>query len=113
MQNLPNEIVDQIYSYTNPEICIRDKQYYALTKFPEVTIDWAAKNEHLEIVKYLHEKVGIICPSSAVYWAINNGYLEIVKYFYEVVGARYNNYSAMGWASENRHTEIIEYLRSV
>src|SRR6187399_1748927 len=108
MQNLPNEIIDKIYSHTDIAVCIRDKQYYALSQFPEVTIDWAAENGHLEVVKYLHE-IGKECTDDAIDRASKGGHLEIVKYLHEVVGANCTT-KAMEWAAEDGHLDIVKYL---
>ena len=57
MTALPEEIIDKIFAYTDPETCIKHKRFYALRDFPWVTIDWAAENGYLEVVKYFH-KIG-------------------------------------------------------
>lgn len=50
--------------------------------FTMATMDAAASNGHLEVVKWLHENRIEGC-SSAMYYAALNGHLEVVKWLHE------------------------------
>eukprot|EP00122_Pirum_gemmata_P008844 Pgem_evm1s8163 len=52
-------------------------------KCTEKAMYWAARNGHLEVLKYLHEVVNADCPFEAVNWAARNGHLEVLKYLHE------------------------------
>ena len=110
MQNLPPEIIDKIYSHTDIAVCIRDKQYYALSQFPEVDMKWAARYGHLELVKYFHS-IGKVYSPMAIELANMNGHSEVVKYLYEVVDIECTD-SAMEWATYNGYLKIVKYLHS-
>jgi len=43
-------------------------------------MDWAAKNDHLNVVIWLHENRTEGCTKYAMDWAAKNGYLKIVKW---------------------------------
>ncbi|CAL6310554.1 unnamed protein product [Bathycoccus prasinos] len=72
------------------------------------TINWAAHNGNLEMVKYC---VANECPidSEACAYAAQNGHLEILKYFREEVKAPWDWMTA-SWAAQNGHLHILEYL---
>jgi len=72
------------------------------------TIDAAARQGNLEMVKYC---VANKCPINdrACAWAADGGHLEILKYLREKVKAPWNCISA-NWAAENGHLHILEYL---
>ena len=74
------------------------------------TMDDAAKNGHLDVMKYLFETVGAKYTHYAMDWAAQNGHLEVVKYLNEVVHAPYT-YKAIDYAAENGHLEIFVHLR--
>jgi ankyrin repeat protein len=43
-------------------------------------MNWAARNGHLEVVKFLHENRSEGCTEKAMDWAAKNGHLEVVEY---------------------------------
>lgn len=73
----------------------------------DYTLRWAAKNGHLEVVKYLIEKGADI--DDAFQLAAKSGYLEVVKYLAEKGADIHagNNY-ALRWSEG----EVAEYLKS-
>ena len=74
----------------------------------EWTIDAAARQGNLEMVKYC---VANECPIStwACAYAAANGHLEILKYLREEVKAPWGWMTAAN-AAENGHLHILEYL---
>ncbi|EGG22277.1 hypothetical protein DFA_04395 [Cavenderia fasciculata] len=77
----------------------------------EASMDRAANNNHLDIVKLLHfhKSRAIGCTFEALDGAALNGYIEIVKFlhFNRTEGASIN---AMNWAAENGYIEIVQFL---
>ena len=47
-------------------------------------MDWAAKNGHFKIIKFLHENRQEGCTSFALEWAEKYNHNEIIKYLNEV-----------------------------
>jgi len=74
----------------------------------EWTIDAAAEQGNLEMVKYC---LANECPmdESACAFAARGGYLECLKYLHEEVKAPWDSTTA-AWAAENGHLHILEYL---
>jgi hypothetical protein len=77
-------------------------------KWDEITINCAAGQGNLEMVKYC---VANECPfnSSACASAARRGKLECLKYLHEEVKAPWNDITAAA-AAENGHLHILEYL---
>ena len=78
---------------------------------------WAARNGHLEVVKYLVEDCDAdvhAYDDHAVRWSAERGHLEIVKYLVEECGADVRNKDdyALRWAALNGHLEVVKYLVS-
>ena len=73
-----------------------------------VTINAAARQGNLEMVKYCVAKK---CPIStwACAYAAENGHLEVLKYLREEVKAPWDWSTAVG-AARNGHLHILEYL---
>ena len=69
----------------------------------------AAKNGHLEILKYLHEEVKAPWDSWTADWAAERGHLHILEYLVE---RKYDQYSvyACTVAAENGHLDCLKYL---
>ncbi|CAL6399693.1 unnamed protein product [Bathycoccus prasinos] len=83
-----------------------------LEMFP---IDWrtcacAAKNGHLEILKYLHEEVKAPWDWDTAAWAAENGHLHILEYLVEREYDQFDEY-ALQWAAGNGHLDCLKYLR--
>jgi hypothetical protein len=77
-------------------------------KWDDRTIDAAARQGNLEMVKYC---VANECPidEDACAYAAENGHLEVLKYLREEVKAPWD-FSTAEWAAENGHLHILEYL---
>ena len=68
---------------------------------------YAAQNDHLEILKYLHEN-GCRWDTCVCAYAVENGHFEILKYLHEN-GCPWSNHICC-YAAENGHLEILRYL---
>ena len=77
-------------------------------EWDEGTINEAADHGNLEMVKYC---VANECPMSerACAFAAKNGHLECLKYVHEEAKAPWDFWTAE-WAAENGHLHILEYL---
>ena len=115
MQNLPPEIVDIIFSYTDPETCIKNEQFHILKKkFPYVTLNWAIKSGKLEVVKYFRETLHADYTYHAIDYAISAGHLEIIKYLYTEDPSKFNcSENAIDWAASNGQLQLVRYLNEV
>jgi hypothetical protein len=90
--------------------CVANK--FRVYKFP---IEWrtcacAAKNGHLEILKYLHEEVKAPWDWDTAAWAAENGHLHILEYLVEREYDQFDEY-ALQWAAGNGHLDCLKYLR--
>ena len=59
--------------WNNNKFLCRDKKVF----------DWAARNGHLNVVKYLIENRNEGCTTDAMDSAAGNGHLNVVKWLYE------------------------------
>ncbi|CAL6331802.1 unnamed protein product [Bathycoccus prasinos] len=77
-------------------------------RWDEWTINMAAEKGNLEMVKYC---VANECPIDAIACAkaAKNGHLEILKYLHEEVKAPWDSVTA-SWAAAKGHLHILEYL---
>jgi hypothetical protein len=77
-------------------------------EWDELTINAAARQGNLEMVKYC---VANECPIDALActWAAQNGHLEVLKYLREEAKAPWDS-STANWATENGRLHILEYL---
>ena len=69
----------------------------------------AADGGHLEILKYLREEVKAPWAWGTAAWAAANGHLHIVEYLVERKYDKYYNL-ACGLAAENGHLDCLKYL---
>jgi ankyrin repeat protein len=89
------------------------KQSFLYKLFESEEIDVAAKNGHLEVVKYLYEK-GLVeriktkDNEHSINWAAMNGHLEVVKYLYKQGLEATEN--GINWAAKNCHLKVVKYL---
>ena len=72
-------------------------------------IDMAAYNGHLEVVKWLHENRTEGCTTDAMDHAAWMGHLEVVKFLHENRTEGCTDF-AMDNAAEEGHLEIVKYL---
>ena len=94
--------------YTNKLELLKWAREEKKCKWDEGTIDVAAGQGNLEMVKYC---VASECPIDEVACACaaSEGHLECLKYLHEEVKAPWDSYTA-SWAAENGHLHILEYL---
>ena len=88
MFNLPIEIQEVIYSYTNLKTLLKNKRLnfnnvfkYMYIDDDSYTINKASEYGHLEVVKYLHS-IGKNCTADAMDEASKHGHLEVVEYLH-------------------------------
>ena len=73
----------------------------------------AAKNGHLECLKYLHEEAKAPWDSGTAAWAAENGHLHILEYLVERKFDEYDgdgHFCACKLAAENGHLDCLKYL---
>lgn len=69
----------------------------------------AAKNGHLECLKYLHEEAKAPWDSQTADFAAYSGHLHILEYLVERKYDKYNEWACM-YAAEKGHLECLTYL---
>ena len=69
----------------------------------------AAKNGHLECLKYLREEVKAPWDSVTASWAAQNGHLHILEYLVERKFDKYNEEACI-WAAKYGHLDCLKYL---
>ena len=79
------------------------------SRSPYIAMDLAIKNNHLEIVKYMHDN-GYKCSLISIDYAASRGHIEMVKWLHEN-GYKYTT-DAIRLAKINRRYDVIEYLES-
>lgn len=86
-------------------------KYCAANECPidEVACQLAAKNGHLEVLKYLREEVKGPWNSRTAYRAAENGHLHILEYLVE---RKYDKYSELAcwFAAKYGHLDCLKYL---
>ena len=70
---------------------------------------YAAKNGHLECLKYLHEEAKAPWDWRSAAWAAANGHLHILEYLVERKYDKYDAY-ACEFAAENGNLDCLKYL---
>ena len=70
---------------------------------------YAAKNGHLEVLKYLHEEVKAPWDSLTARWAALNGHLHILEYLVERKFDKYSGFECQ-FAAEKGHLDCLKYL---
>jgi len=75
-----------------------------------IACEYAAKNGHLEILKYLHEEAKAPWGSDTAAGAALNGHLHILEYLVE---RKYDQYDEIAcfWAAMDGHLDCLKYLR--
>ncbi|CAL6353798.1 unnamed protein product [Bathycoccus prasinos] len=70
---------------------------------------YAAKNGHLECLKYLHEEAKAPWDWRTAVWAADNGHLHILEYLVE---RKYDKFDedACAYAAQNGQLDCLEYL---
>jgi len=113
--SLPNELILEIYTFIPFEQVLRDplpilKKIYKNLYDKEVhTWNWAAKNGHLEVIKFLHENTSQGCTKYAIDYAACNGHLEVVKFLHENRQEGCTR-DAIDYAACNGHLEVVKFL---
>ncbi len=74
------------------------------------TMDWAACNGHLEVVKWLHVNSTEGCTAHAMDWAAACGHLEVVKWLH-LNRSEGCTHWAMIWAVANDRLDVAQWLR--
>jgi len=78
MEDVPVPIV---ICYLNSIKAIKTDVYVTLNVTSSTTrIDLAARNGHLDIIKYLYFEMDETCTEYAINFSVQNGYLDIVKF---------------------------------
>ena len=107
---LPQELIDEIFSKTDFQTCVKIGNEYGINKLfnPLLhTIEWACSNGEFDIVKYLVYKGYTPTPFS-IDNASANGHLCIVKYLYNM-GILPND-ATYYLAKHNGYNEVVEFL---
>lgn len=94
-----------------PPLCAYDDEAAPPSAFGCTTdaMDLAAKNGHLEVVKWLHENRTEGCSIDALERAAENGHLEIVKWLCE--NRREGSLDkAVGFAADEGRTDVVEWI---
>ena len=81
----------------------------AKAPWDDLTADWAAKMGHLHILEYLVERKFDEYNEGACELAAMNGHLDCLKYLHETAKAPWNK-EAVREAHENNHPECVQYL---
>ena len=78
------------------------------------TIDEAAEGGHLEIVKWLHENGSQGCSQNAMDMAAKNGHIDVVEWLYKIRTAiLICSRFAMNYAVINGDLNIVKYLNEI
>ena len=87
-------------------------KYYVASKCPlyEHACAYAARNGHLEVLKYLREEAKARWDLFTARWAALNGHLHIFEYLIERKYDKFDGYECV-WAAENDHLDCLKYLR--
>jgi len=86
-------------------------KYCAAKKCPitKGACSFAAKNGHLEVLKYLREEAKAPWNWSTATWAAGNGHLHILEYLVERKYDKYNEWACQ-WAAKHGHLDCLKYL---
>ena len=80
----------------------------AKAPWDDLTADWAAKMGHLHVLEYLVERKYDQFDVSACWFAAENGHLDCLKYLHETAKAPWN-FRAVHVAREKKHFECVQY----
>jgi hypothetical protein len=95
-------------AYTNKLELLKWAREEKKCKWNVSTIDAAARQGNLEMVKYCVANECFMDKETCAY-AAENGHLEILKYLREEVKAPWD-FRTASWAARNGHLHILEYL---
>jgi ankyrin repeat protein len=122
MKRLPQELIDYIFLLTDFETCINYKDNISniiIKKLYDKNIhtwNWAAKNGHLNVIKWLHENISKdinyednLCTTWAIDWAAIYGNLDIIKFLHENRTEGCTRW-AMNGAAYYGNLEIVKFL---
>jgi len=74
-------------------------------------MDFAAKNGHLEVIKFLHENRTEGCSQRAIDLAAQYGHFKVVKWLLENRMEGFSH-ASLDWAAGNGHLQILQFLVS-
>ena len=89
--------------------CLKYLREEAKAPWDYWTAVWAAQNGHLHILEYLVERKYDQYNESACKLAAMNGHLDCLKYLHETAKAPWDSWGVF-WAHKNNHTECLQYL---
>jgi hypothetical protein len=93
----------------NRKYTTEESYLYKLLEGEEIDIDIAARDGHLEVVKYLYKK-GVVATKWGIDYAAYYGHLEVIKYLYKQ-GVK-DSECSINLAAEYGHLEVVKYLYS-
>lgn len=73
------------------------------------TWDWAAKNGHLNVLKWLHKHHKGDISDDTLDYAAANGHLKVVEWLHEHYHAEVS-FKALELAAQHRHYEVVKFL---
>ncbi|KYQ91190.1 hypothetical protein DLAC_08107 [Tieghemostelium lacteum] len=71
-------------------------------------MDYAAKNGHFDIVRFLNNSRKEGCTVNAIDYASRNGHLQVVEYLHSI--KKPCTVNAMNWAARYGHFDIVKFL---
>ena len=85
------------------------RERYLFLTFTFIAMNLAARNGHLEVVKWLHQNRTEGCTTDAMDHAASNGHLDVVKWLHQNRKEGCTK-DAMDWAAGNGHLEVVNFL---
>ena len=89
--------------------CLKYLREEAKAPWDDLTADWAAKMGHLHILEYLVERKYDQFNTSACINTAKNGHLDCLKYLHGTAKVPLNDFTVRG-AHERYQTECLQYL---
>ena len=105
----PINVLACAYAAKNGHLeCLKYLREEAKAPWDDLTADWAAKMGHLHVLEYLVERKYDQFDVSACWFAAENGHLDCLKYLHETAKAPWN-VRAVHVAREKKHFECVQY----
>ncbi len=95
----------EMVKYCVANECPIDDSY----SYPRIGCAYAAKNGHLEVLKYLHEEAKAPWDFFTAAWAAEGGHLHILEYLVERKYDKYDVYACED-AADRGHLDCLKYL---